>query len=51
MLAAFESVERHMQTLSETKPNSSKQKGAGLRLKIENTRAMAVSAFSPPDNR
>jgi hypothetical protein len=28
VLAAFESVEKHMQKLSETKPNSSKQKGA-----------------------
>src|SRR5690554_1201686 len=31
--------------------SSSMQKGAGLSWKMENTRAIAVSAFSPPDSR
>src|SRR5690625_6894179 len=31
--------------------SSNIQNGAGLRRKIENTKAIAVSAFSPPDSR
>src|SRR5471030_1826471 len=31
--------------------SSSRQNGAGLSRNIENTSAVAVSAFSPPDNR
>ncbi len=31
--------------------SSSRQKGAGLSWKKENTSAIAVSAFSPPDSR
>ena len=31
--------------------SSSTQNGAGLSLKIANTKASAVSAFSPPDNK
>ncbi|MOA64757.1 hypothetical protein D3C78_1909140 [compost metagenome] len=31
--------------------SSSMQNGAGLRLNSENTRLIAVSAFSPPDSR
>src|SRR5438874_163438 len=47
-------ISQNRQTLcssSGASTSSSRQKGAGLRSKMANTRATAVSAFSPPDSR